>query len=310
MPHFPPDSQTQSATPRDLIAAGVAARQHGVITYAQLLECGLAAGAINHRVASGRLQRLWRGVYAFGHQELRPEGRALAAVLACGGGAVLSHRSAARQWGLLASSSERIHVTVPTRGGRRARPGIHLHCVRRLGAEDVAEADSIPVTTTARTLVDLCTTEPERVVEQALEQAYVLRLLPPGAVEAAIERAQGRRTRALRRMITVERRTSSLTRSELEERFLSLVRRAALPEPEVNAWLHGYEVDFLWRKERRIVEMDGYAFHSAPGAFERDRRKDVDLELAGYRVTRFTYNQIVLEPAAAIERTKRLLGSQ
>ncbi len=211
---------------------------------------------------------------------------------------------------MLATARERIDVTTATRGGRPRREGIDLRCVRRLDPRDVTELDGIPVTTPARTLVDLDAVVPDRLVERALDQAYVLRLLAPGELEDAMERAHGRKTRALRRLIAAEGRGAAITRSALEERFLSLVRRADLREPEVNVRVHGYEVDFLWRAERRVVELDGYAFHSVRGAFERDRRKDVDLELAGYRVTRFTYRQVTDEPEETIQRVKRILGTQ
>ena len=250
------------AAPTDRTIATVAARQYGVVTLAQLEECGLSAGAIKRRVAARRLQRLWRGVYAFGHSELRPEGRLLGAVLACGPGAVLSHRSAANRWGMLRTDRARIDVTVAARGTRAKRPGIHLHCVRRLDARDVTILNGIPITTVARTLVDLCAVVPPRRIERALEQSYVLQLITPGAIEDAVERARGRKTGALKTLLATEKRAPTLTRSELEEAFLALCRRGGLPDPEVNVQLHGYEVDFLWREQRRVIEVDGYAFHS------------------------------------------------
>jgi hypothetical protein len=192
--------------------------------------------------------------------------------LACGPEAALSRRTAADHWGILRTSRGGIDVLVLARGTRARRPGIDLHCVRRLDPEDVTELNGIPVTTVARTLVDLCAVEPPRRVERALEQAYVLRLIAPGAVEDALERSNGRRTRVLRALLAQEGRPT-LTRSELEEAFLALCRGGGLPDPEVNVHLHGYEVDFLWRRERRVVEVDGYAFHSVRGAFERDRRR-------------------------------------
>ena len=277
------------------------------MTIAQLRACGLDRGGIEHRLATRRLQRLWRGVYAFGHRELRPEGRLIAAVLACGPGAVLSHRSAAADWELLPAAAAPLDVTVATKAGRRRRRGIRIHCVRSLDPQDVTTKDGIPITTPAKTLVDLNAVVPDRLVERAYEQAQVRRLVPPGAIEDALERSTGRKTRALRRLIAIERRITTITRSELEERFLALVRRGGLPEPQVNARLAGYEVDFLWRDQRRVIEVDGFAYHSTREATSRDRRKDDDLEAAGYRVTRFTADQILHDPDDTLARATRAL---
>jgi very-short-patch-repair endonuclease len=223
---------------------------------------------------------------------------------------VVSHLAAAVEWELLAFGGSVIDITVPSRGTRAKRPGIRLHCVRGLDPDDITLKDGIPITTPARTLVDLNAVVSERATERALEQAQIRRLLPAGALEAAIERANGRRTRVLRALIARERRARTITRSELEECFLALVRRAGLPEPEVNARLAGYEVDFLWRSRRRVIEVDGYAYHSTRQATTRDRRKDDDLEAAGYRVTRFTADQVLHDPCDTIERTRRALGRQ
>jgi very-short-patch-repair endonuclease len=289
----------------DAAIARVAARQHGVVTVAQLRACGLGPGAIKRRVAAQRLQPLWRGVYSFGHRELTREGRLIAAVLACGPGARLSHKSAAQQWELLNTAQAHIDLTVATRGGRPKRRGIRLHCTRCLDPADVTELNGIPITTVARTLVDLEAVVPERLVERAFEQAQIRRLISFDALVATLDRANGRRTRTLRRLLAAEQRSSTVTRSELEERFLALVRAASLPDPEVNARLHGYEVDFLWREQRRVIEVDGHAFHSTRQASTRDRRKDDDLEAAGYRVTRFTADQILHDPADTLARATR-----
>ena len=301
-----PDSCGKAAPPTpEVRIARVAAKQFGVVTIAQLRRCGLTDRGIEHRLATRRLERLWRGVYAFGHQELLPQGRLLAAVLACGPGAVLSHRSAAAQWELIEALPGPIHVTVPGHTGRPGRPGIRIHCVRRLDPRDVTTKDGIPITTPAKTLVDLNALVPDRLLERAYEQAVIRNLVTLDAVADALERARGRRTKALRRLIATERRTRTITRSELEERFLALVRRGDLPEPEVNARLAGYEVDFLWREQRRIIEVDGYAYHSTRQATTRDRRKDDDLEAAGYRVTRFTADQVLRDPDDTLARATR-----
>jgi very-short-patch-repair endonuclease len=190
------------------------------------------------------------------------------------------------------------------------RPGIHLHCVRRLDPEDVTIKDGIPITTVARTLIDLDAAVPDRQLERALEQAYIRRLLPSGALEDALERGRGRKTGALRRLMAAEHRTATVTRSELEERFLALIRSSELPDPEVNVRLCGYEVDFLWRAQRRVIEVDGHAYHSTRQAASRDRRKDNDLEMAGFRVTRFTSDQVMHDPQDTLRRARRVVLGQ
>jgi very-short-patch-repair endonuclease len=213
-------------------------------------------------------------------------------------------------WELLAYSRAAIDVTVPARGTRGKRPGITVHYSRGLDPADVTHHKGIPTTTPARTLVDLCAVVPARQLERAYEQAEIQRLTTFNAVVEALERAPGRKTLPLRRLLDVERRTSTITRSVLEERFLALVRCGGLPEPEVNARLHGYEVDFLWRELRRVIEVDGYAFHSTRQAATRDRRKDNDLELAGFPVTRFTSDQVMHAPKDTLVRARRVVLGQ
>jgi very-short-patch-repair endonuclease len=257
---------------------------------------------ISTRVAARRLRRLHRGVYAWGHDRLRLEGILLAAAFACGPHAVLSHRTAADRWGMLATARGDVDVTVAANGGRARRRGIDLHVVRRLDPRDITQHDGLPITTPARTLVDLAATGPARQVERALEQAYVQRLLAPDALEDAVGRSDGKRTAVLRDLMVDERR-STITRSQLEEAFLAIVRRIGLPDPDVNEPLHGYEPDFLWREKRLVIETDGYGTHSTRRAFEHDRRRDIDLQLHGYNVRRFTHDQVVHDP----EQTGRLL---
>lgn len=307
MPRFRTDSQYKpEAAPSwdlaDRLAAAVAARQWGVITARQLLDCGMTRNMISRRVAAGRLRLLHRGVYAWGHDRLRPEGILIAAVLASGSGAVLSHRSAAAHWALLETARAVVAVTVEAKGGRARRRGIDLHVVRRLDHRDTTIRDGIPITTPARTLVDLAASGPARQAERALEQAYIQRLLAPGALEDALSRANGRPTGVLRGLIAAQR-PSTITRSELEEAFLAIVRGIGLPDPEVNEPLHGYEPDFLWREKRLVIETDGYGSHGTRRAFEHDRRRDIELALHGYSVHRFSHDQVVHDP----QQTGRLL---
>ncbi len=293
----------------DRRAAALAARQFGVITASQLAAAGMSRNMVSRRLLDGRLRRLHRGVYAWGHDHLRGEGLLLAAVLACGQRAVLSHRSAAARWGLLPSARTLVDVTVVATGGRPRRKGIDLHVVRRLAPRDATVHEGLPITTAARTLVDIAATRSPRQAERALEQAYVQRLLAPGSLEGAISRANGRPTRTLRRLLD-KQRPPTVTRNDLEEAFFDIARAAGLPDPEVNVPLHGYEPDFLWRDKRLVIETDGFGAHGTKRAFEHDRRRDIDLDLHGYKVRRFTHDQVMYDAAATAEKLRRLYDAQ
>ena len=267
----------------------------------QLRGLGLSAAAVRSRVAAGRLHRVHQGVYAVGHSVLSVHGRWMAAVLAGGEGAVLSHRSAAALWGLRPSNRERIEVTVP-RGGGRSRPGIQMHRSATLTPTQTTTHADIPTTTVARTLLDLADVVTKRQLERALEQAEILHLLDAQAVRDALENATGRHgAAALRELLADHHPGDTITRNELEERFLALCAAARLPRPRVNAWIalargNAVQADFLWPAHRLVVETDGHATHGTRRAFERDRRRDQRLMAAGYRVMRCTWRQVVARP--------------
>jgi hypothetical protein len=278
------------------VIATLAGRQHGVVARQQLEALGFTVTAIKHRVACGRLHPLHRGVYAVGHASLAPRGWQLAAVLACGAGAMLSHRSAAALWGLLPTA--RRLVDVSSGRSRRGARGIALHRVRRLDPADRAEHDGIPVTSVARTLLDLAEVVPPRLLERAFEEAERLSLLDRTAIVATCDRGVGRRgVTALRALVTAHRPPAALVRSELERRFVELCRDADLPFPAMNVVVAGLEVDAVWPDQRLVVELDGHAFHRTAAAFERDRERDATLALAGFRVVRITYRRLHSEPA-------------
>jgi hypothetical protein len=220
----------------------LAARQHGVVKYAQLVSAGLDPKAIARRVADGRLRRLHRGVYLAAPLPARftPE---MAAVLACGDSAVLSHHAAAALWGFRPPWQGDVDVTV-TKGQARHRQGITVHRAR-LEPRDVRRRHDIPLTSPARTLRDLAPHLPQRDLDRTVEQAQVLRL---------VSRRELLHVPALRRAL---RHEPALTRSEAEARLLDLVRAAGLPTPATNVRIAGYEVDLLWRTHRLIVEVDG-----------------------------------------------------
>ena len=282
------------SAPPDALVGEVAARQHGVVTTAQLRAAGLGEKAIRHRVDRGLVHRVHQGVYRVGPltdslTEL------FAAVLACGATAALSHDAAAALHGIGGRRSRPVDVTV-TAGRPRPR-GVRVHRAQLADGERTAR-DGIPVTTVPRTLVDVARHWRARELERAVEQAVVLNLTTEVELQAA---AKARRSGAarLRRVVGVLT-TPSLSRSEAERRLIELIRSAALPHPVTNAQLQGYEVDVLWPRHRLVVEVDGFAFHSSRQAFERDRARDAALQIAGHRVIRITWRQLVDEPQAVV----------
>ncbi len=218
----------------------------------------------------------------------------MAAVLACGEGSLLSHHSAAALWGMLREDGVKTDVTSLDRRGRQ--PGIAVHRADTLTVDDRASHLGIPLTSVARTLLDLAATVSPRILNRACREAEVHRLFDLTAIEAVLERNPGRRGVRRLQAILDEIVEPQLTRSELEERFLELCRRAGLPRPQVNVTVtvggERFEVDFAWPSNRLIVEVDGRRFHATGSAFERDRRRDQLLAVGGWRVIRGTWLQV------------------
>ena len=280
---------------REAEALALAGRQHGVITHSQLRSLGFSAAAIRHRAAAGRLHTVHRGVYALGRPDLSVEGTWMAATLACGPGALLSHASSAALHGLLPTARATVDVTIPRRVGI-SRSGISVHRSTFLERAELAEVHGIPCTSVARTLLDLASVVPQPALERACEQAEVMRMLDWAAMEELLSRAQGRRGVHSLRAVLASSGAEGFPRSELERRFLALCRKAALPSPAVNQWLmiagEEMQVDFVWWDSRVVVETDGYRTHRTRWAFTRDRRRDRLLTLAGWRVARFTWDDL------------------
>ena len=291
-----------------------ALRQHAVLAVRQVSSLGLSASAVRSRIAAGRLHRVHSGVVAVVHPSLLTrKGRFIAAALACGDDAVVSHRSAAALHELGLGAGGLIHVTAPASKGR-GRAGIATHSAATLAPRDVTVVDNVPCTALARAVLDVAEHGRRRDVERALDRAETRRVLDMAAIDDVLERANGRRGAALLRAVLAEHRVgSTLTRNDLEEAFLRICRDARLPPDAVNAWIpfpegSGAEADFVWRARHLVVEVDGRDVHTTRRAFESDRRRDQRLATLGWRVVRFTWRQVTYDPAHVAATLRSLPG--
>jgi very-short-patch-repair endonuclease/predicted transcriptional regulator of viral defense system len=288
---------------RERKLAALANRQHGVISRRQLIAAGLGARTVGRRIEAGRLHPLHGGVYAFGRERVSVHGEWMAAVLACGVGALLSHRSAAALWGLIQPGSSPAEVTAAT--GRQRR-GIAVH-EGGISDADRTEVRGIPVTTVARTLFDLAEIIDEARLARAFEEADRLGLLRMQEVEAVCARGYGRRALRPVRHLIDEAWLPATTRSALEDRVLTLCREHDLPTPATNVTVLGHEVDAFWPRQKLVIEADGWTFHRHRAAFERDRARDAAMQAEGYRVIRLTHRRMEREPTAVAAEIRRLL---
>jgi very-short-patch-repair endonuclease len=273
----------KGTTPGPRIAA-IAGRQHGVVTAAQLRDAGFDESAVHRAMRAGRLHRLHRGVYAVGHRSLSWRGRWLAAVLAAGDGAVLSHTSAAALWGFLRPIQGPIHLTLPATVHRKPRPGLHLHRSRTLTRRDVTRRHGIAVTTPARTIEDIRPSVEPYLFRRALRQAELAGHRVPhlGLVKRS--------------------------RSDLELLFLALCDRHDLPRPQVNVRVAGRRVDFFWPEQRLVVETDSWEFHRGSVTFEDDHDRDLELHARGFESRRYTGDQLEAAPQAVVADLREALG--
>jgi very-short-patch-repair endonuclease len=290
-PHISAQGETREL---DAAIATLATRQEGVVGHAQLMAIGLTRHEIGDRIRAKRLHRLHRGVYAVGHRRLTRAGRYMAAVLAAGEGAVLSHRAAAGLWELRTPREGRIEVIAPCH--RRGDRDLQIRqCA--LAPDEVTTRQGIPVTTPARTIIDLASCVPKHLsqseLERAIRQAVYLRLTSTALLVDAVERHAGRRgMKKLRQALVHLGEAPGITRSTLEQRFLRFLRKHNLPIPELNVEMEVFgrqiEADCVWRQQRVIVELDGRDGHDSTPAFESDRARDSAVQAARWRVVRVT----------------------
>jgi predicted transcriptional regulator of viral defense system len=292
------------------VVVALAGRQHGVVARRQLLAEGVGAKAIRERTASGLLVTVHRGVYALGGRPRSRSAHFMAAVLAAGDAAAISHVSAAHLHGLLPGETARTHVTTPARAG--PRPGLIVHHAEPWADGERTAVDAIPCTSVAGTLADLATTEPARRIERAIEEAERRGLFDLDVVEAVMARRRAGRQglqEALDRFTG-----TTMTRSDLEEAFLALVRSAGLRQPELNVPIalgdgRFVEIDALWREARLAVELDSERHHRGRIAFHGDRAKGAELlATLDLRPLRFSDMQIEQRPEWVLTMLRRALG--
>lgn len=284
--------------------AALAARQHGLVTFGQLLRLGVGRRAVQHRVATGRLHRVHLGVYAVGHDAICDAGRLLAAVMACGNEAALSHVHAAVVWRLLPPWVETslipTHVTVPPGSGKGRRPRILIHR-SRLPRTEVEVEDAIPITSVARTVLDLAEVRGTRELERLVDQAITNGQVTVAKLHAVTASHPGRHgAAAVRRLLATAERFDSLTQSELEEAFAGLVRAGGLGSPALNRLIDGMKIDAIWRAERVAVELDGYRWHRTRHRQEADRDREARLRRLGWFPVRYSARQVFDQPLIVI----------
>ena len=287
--------------------ADLATRQHGVFAVWQ----GVGRDAVKRRLRRGGLFRIHRGVYSLSPPHtLRVEGHWMAAVLACGPGAALSHGAAAALWDLRRPSGTVVDVTVPSTAGRARHRGIRLHRSRTLTAEQRTTHRGIPVTSVARTLIDIADTHDRRTAERTTDQAEVLRRFDLRGIEAAIGANPGRRGAGImRRLLADYAIGENVTESELEDEFLRFCDRFDIPRPSAQVRTGAGRVDFEWRTERLVVEVDGWRWHGGRNAWEEDHKRTIRLQRDGHRVARVSYGRMKKEPAVAADDLKALLSA-
>lgn len=291
----------------DAVIADLAAAQHGVVARWQLLANGVTTPTVRSRVRSGRLRPVHRGVYQVGPVPGR-YAREMAAVLACGPGVVVSHRSAGSLWAILPppDATTPVELSINSRRPFR-RPGVVVHRTLSLDGDDLTHVEGVPITSPVRTLLDLAAVLRFRELEQALARAERAELVNRADLSKAIERNRHRPGVTALRALLAGEAVPAMARSEAEERFLQLLRKAQLPSPETNVRVHGFEVDFLWRAQGVAVEVDGFAYHGSQASFEGDRRRDAHLAAQGIHVVRVTWRQLTTEPEAVLVRLAQTL---
>lgn len=304
-----PDNRgPMNSTQCERLILDLARRQHGLVARAQLIRGGVPGGRIDYRLRTGRLSRVFRGVYAVG-PVVAPLRRPMAAILLAGDGAWLGFDSALAFWQLARAPAPDASIHILTvRDVRSAADEVIVHRTARVEADEVTIRDGVPVTAPARTILDYAATAPRREIEYAIGRAHRAGLLEPADLLGLLDRYRRRPGVSLLRLILDEMADPTFVRSEAERRLIELLRVAGLPLPRTNRRVIGLEVDFVYPEERLVIEVDGRAYHSGDPAFERDHERDNLLVAADYEVIRLTWRKITRRPEAVAALVAGALG--
>ncbi len=290
----------------DAAVSRIAAVQKTLLAPEELMACGLGEGAIAHRLKTGRLHVVFRGVYSFGCGELPPFARELAGLKVYGDRSFVSHRSSAFVWGLIERAPPEVEVSVVDRGCR-SREGLRVHRIQAIDRGELRRREGLWVSSPSRVCLEIAATSPSD-LPGVIDEGIAKRLVSKRELEVIVARHHGRRGAARLAAILGDESAMTITRSRAEKAMLKLIRDARLPLPEVNVRLGPYKPDFLWRQQRLIVELDSYGVHGGPAAIRNDREKDLYYRDARFDVLRFTRAHVVYEPAIVLVRLARALA--
>jgi very-short-patch-repair endonuclease len=290
----------------DRAIARIAGSQRTLVKTAQLLECGLGPDAIAYRLKTGRMTTVFRGVHSVLCGDLPPLARELAALFACGESAFLSHLSAAFVWGMRNHAPAPVEITVHGRYCE-SRDGIRVHRIGSIDPPELRHHEGLWVSSPARAVLEVAAVAPEELAS-VIEEGIAHRLLSGRELAALLARNRPCRGAARLAAILGDEGAMAITRSQAERAFWKLIRESGLPRPEVNVKFGRFVPDFIWRRERLIVEIDSYGFHAGPRAFRNDREKDLVFRDAGFDVLRLTRYHVVYGSATVLVRVAQALA--
>ncbi len=278
---------------RDRAVTRIAGGQRDLVSTEQLAECGLDKDAVARRVRAGWLRLVFRGVYSVGSGELPPLGLEQAALMSCGRGSFVSHRSAAFVWGMRKTPPSLVEVSVLR--GCRSHKGMLVHRIQAIDGKELRRHEGLWVSSPARAVLEVAAVGTKDELTDVIDAGLALRRFTPANLKLVLERHRGQRGARRLAVLIADDTAMAISRSAAEKALLRLIRDAGLPMPETNVRFGRFEADFVWREEKVIVELDSATYHSGPGVFQRDREKGLVFRGAGYDVLRPTRHHVVHE---------------